>query len=624
MAGDYISMPLVNLDPNKVALEQEEVRAAKMRNRITQMQLDAQSPETQQNFQQSSSNLMQGLFSPQQGQPQPGNTQQGGNSQLVSQAPLAQQKVPQQALQSPQAPVNGQNMGLNGLTLGQRAPNGVTQPSGAVPSQQGLNGPVADQAGTPDESDMQDDMQGKIEKAKSAIIGSKKLDSMYSIFMQASKNNDTATIDKLGDFLNKDKNISDFSDLGDIKFGTGVDSVTGNSTLDITAKWPKKSLDGLSNFKNGALLKRLPDGARVQIKIDPVNKVITGIDSAPKDTLDITKLSPDSRLKALALKEDLGRMPTAKELEEGLSEERQEKKSNLTGENGVVAKGLEEVLGRKPTNQEIADALLKRATAKSAAAGEARYGTFAKYGPMEVIDTEDNNKLKTISKKEWADSQSKNPNKYVESKSYEKVAKPTAILADMQTTIDRFKTDLGAMKGDFSPSFLAKMSYLMRSTNPQSAVSNFMDSSAAKMLSPDEQQYAVDLNQIAENAMAMRSVLGAGQGSEDLRRAIGNTVPNPRTPSKAYAIKQLEAYENQVQRLGRGLPGVGLRSTEQVAKTLGAGTGDTRKNKGKEKLTPDNWKTWVGPKGERVIKSVVGPSGKRVYQYADGSVNYGE
>jgi len=116
----------------------------------------------------------------------------------------------------------------------------------------------------------------------------------------------------------------------------------------------------------------------------------------------------------------------------------------------------------------------------------------------------------------------------------------------------------------------------------------------------------------------MRSALSAGAGSDDIRRAINNAIPNPRTPSKAYAEKQLDAIESLIRRLQRGVPKV------KLANVQGGGSPSKGPLEGKEKLTPDNWKTWVGPKGERVIKSVVGPSGKRVYQYADGSVNYGE
>ena len=58
--------------------------------------------------------------------------------------------------------------------------------------------------------------------------------------------------------------------------------------------------------------------------------------------------------------------------------------------------------------------------------------------------------------------------------------------------------------------------------------------------------------------MAMRSVLGAGQGSEGLKNAIVATLPGPRTPTREYAAKQLDAFERALDRLSRSIPKVKL------------------------------------------------------------------
>ena len=75
--------------------------------------------------------------------------------------------------------------------------------------------------------------------------------------------------------------------------------------------------------------------------------------------------------------------------------------------------------------------------------------------------------------------------------------------------------------------------------------------------------YITNLAQLKENAMAMRQVLGAGQGSDEMRAAITATLPTPRTPTRAYASTALDKFEGQLNRLSRGLLNVPLSPEAQ-------------------------------------------------------------
>jgi len=81
------------------------------------------------------------------------------------------------------------------------------------------------------------------------------------------------------------------------------------------------------------------------------------------------------------------------------------------------------------------------------------------------------------------------------------------------------------------------------------------------------------LNFLTENAMAMRSVLGAGQGSEDLRNAIIRTLPGVMSPDKKYAQKQLDLFEKTLDRLKKGVPQMQNQTTNQ--QLAGAGSQKT-------------------------------------------------
>jgi hypothetical protein len=73
--------------------------------------------------------------------------------------------------------------------------------------------------------------------------------------------------------------------------------------------------------------------------------------------------------------------------------------------------------------------------------------------------------------------------------------------------------------------------------------------------------------------MAMRQVLGAGQGSDMLRESIKATVPSPGAFSKAYNLSQLKKFEQQVNRLQRGIPGVKLAEPKGEIETPKTGGG---------------------------------------------------
>jgi len=121
----------------------------------------------------------------------------------------------------------------------------------------------------------------------------------------------------------------------------------------------------------------------------------------------------------------------------------------------------------------------------------------------------------------------------------------------------------------------------------------YVESLLREPLSDAQQDYIIALFQARENAMAMRSVLGAGQGSEDLRTAITQTLPGAGTPSKEFFNKQVKAIEGTLNRLERGVPNVPLRkeaaTTETIAPPKAGDVVDGHKFKGGDPSKKDNW-----------------------------------
>jgi hypothetical protein len=99
---------------------------------------------------------------------------------------------------------------------------------------------------------------------------------------------------------------------------------------------------------------------------------------------------------------------------------------------------------------------------------------------------------------------------------------------------------------------------------------NFINSDVAANLSDKQQDYVTALYVLTENAMALRSVQGLGSGSDQLRGAIHDMLPGARTPSKGYAIRQLDLFDRMVDTVAAGVPKTGIkRPTFKPAPPIG-------------------------------------------------------
>lgn len=122
----------------------------------------------------------------------------------------------------------------------------------------------------------------------------------------------------------------------------------------------------------------------------------------------------------------------------------------------------------------------------------------------------------------------------------------------------------------------------------------FFQSPIAGSMDEDTQSAVIQLLNLKENAMAMRSVLGAGQGSEDLRRAIQQTIPGAVTPSKAFADKQLDTFLATLGRLEKGIPNMGAATKRALGQDAGGGKAIEQYSASRKsyRYSVDGGKTW--------------------------------
>lgn len=95
--------------------------------------------------------------------------------------------------------------------------------------------------------------------------------------------------------------------------------------------------------------------------------------------------------------------------------------------------------------------------------------------------------------------------------------------------------------------------------DPSSTMQSYLQAIPRGSLDEQGQQFVSDLYNLREQAMAMRAILKAGQGSEDLRHAILNTLPGISSGSSGFGEKQVQNLLAVLERVERGVPGVPQR-----------------------------------------------------------------
>ena len=127
---------------------------------------------------------------------------------------------------------------------------------------------------------------------------------------------------------------------------------------------------------------------------------------------------------------------------------------------------------------------------------------------------------------------------------------------EMHVAAGKARDAINNLDRDFTPTQIAKLTLAFSHEDPTVTGNEIRTIFGTQQLTPAQQDFVIWLNQLNERAMSLRNVAGMGQGSQDLRAAIQNTLPSLRSGSKQMALKQLDAFNNQVSILEKGIPKV--------------------------------------------------------------------
>jgi len=211
-----------------------------------------------------------------------------------------------------------------------------------------------------------------------------------------------------------------------------------------------------------------------------------------------------------------------------------------------------------PNAQGIIDSLRLRPLQEKTA--EIKVQGFGNIREFPVLDTKNGNSPMFLNANDVNAANKAEPGRYIPAGVGVPALNKTSLIEDIRGNIQATRDSIKSLKTDFTPTQRAAIAYVLKSPDIRASATPFLQGSVAASMSPEQVDYVTNIFQLVENGMAMRSVLGAGQGSDELRAAIKATLPGAATPNKAWADTQLNKFESVLNRLSRGVPTVPLRS----------------------------------------------------------------
>jgi hypothetical protein len=127
---------------------------------------------------------------------------------------------------------------------------------------------------------------------------------------------------------------------------------------------------------------------------------------------------------------------------------------------------------------------------------------------------------------------------------------------DMHVAAAKARSAIENLDKPFDATQIAKLTLAMSHDEPSVMHDELKSMLGTKQLTPAQEDFVVWISQLNERAMSLRNVAGMGQGAQDLRSAIRATLPSATSGSKELALKQMDAFQNQMELLEKGIPNV--------------------------------------------------------------------
>lgn len=126
---------------------------------------------------------------------------------------------------------------------------------------------------------------------------------------------------------------------------------------------------------------------------------------------------------------------------------------------------------------------------------------------------------------------------------------------EIHSGIDSLRSAIKNLDKPFTPVQIGKLTLAMKHTSDPTVFQNEIATLlGTQELTPAQEDLVIWMGHLNERALSLRNIAGMGQGSDSMRSALQAILPSVRSGSVEMMNKQLAAFENQVQKLEKGVP----------------------------------------------------------------------
>lgn len=150
-----------------------------------------------------------------------------------------------------------------------------------------------------------------------------------------------------------------------------------------------------------------------------------------------------------------------------------------------------------------------------------------------------------------------------------------AQMQDIKVASQNVRDAINQLENPLPPDAIAELTLASRSTDPTVLATEIDSLLGSQRLQPDQYKFLTWVGQLNERAMSLRNIAGMGAASDKLRDAITATLPGAKDANRDLMLTKLDAFDNMVGNLEKGIPVVGRSKTPIHSAVQSHGQGPT-------------------------------------------------
>lgn len=136
-----------------------------------------------------------------------------------------------------------------------------------------------------------------------------------------------------------------------------------------------------------------------------------------------------------------------------------------------------------------------------------------------------------------------------------------AQMQDIKVASQNVRDAINQLENPLPPDAIAELTLASRATDPTVLATEIDSLLGSQRLQPDQYKFLTWIGQLNERAMSIRNIAGMGAASDKLRDAITATLPGAKDANRDLMLTKLDAFDNMVVNLEKGIPVVGRSKT---------------------------------------------------------------